>query len=203
VTRIGVDPRLIAAIREQLSHRPPRAHRVGWKYGSGEEEQIGGDHIVGHLTSATTLSDGSTYRGGGVALHADVELALELGVRCEISRYAVALEICDLAGDASIEEIAAGNDYHRAVAFGPFAATLPSGLEGALVVNAERRAIGPAPTDLPDRLASIQRVLKAVGESLEPGDRIITGLIVNASVKAGDEVVADLGVLGCVKLSIA
>jgi hypothetical protein len=198
-----VDPRLVAATREQLSRRPAGAARVGWKFGSGDEEQIGGDHIVGHLTSATTLDDGATYAGGGEQLHADVELAVELGDDLEAAGYAVALEICDLAGHPSIDELGADNDYHRAVTFGSFANDLPSGLRGALVVNGQRRAVGPARTDVEDKVAAIGRVLEASGERLLPGDRIITGLIVNTPVASGDDVVADLGDLGRVGLRIA
>jgi hypothetical protein len=56
-----VDPRLVAAMREQLSRRPAGAERVGWKYGSGEEEHIGGDHVVGHITSATEVVIDNDY----------------------------------------------------------------------------------------------------------------------------------------------
>jgi hypothetical protein len=199
----AVDPRLVAAVREQLAARPADARRVGWKYGSGDGERIGGEIAVGHLTSATTLENGSTYRGGGGDLHADAELALEIGDDGEISRYAVALELVDLAGDASPDEVVAGNDYHRAVAFGPFREARPPDLEGALAVNGESRASGPAPANVADRVAAVARVLDAVGERLQPGDRIITGLIVQVPVKSGDEVVADLGALGRVGLRIA
>jgi hypothetical protein len=198
-----VDPRLVAAMREQLARRPLGAARVGWKFGSGEEEQVGGDHIVGHITSATLLADGDTYRGGGMKLHADVEVAVEVGDDLAPVGYGVALEICDLALDGSIEEVVLDNDYHRAVAFGPVATELPPRTEGALVVNGERRAAGPVPADVDRRVRAVDRVLAASGERLEPGDRIITGLIVNTPVQSGDEVLADLGELGRVTLRIA
>ncbi len=67
---MNVDPRLIAALRAQLARRRKDAGRVGWKYGSGEAERIRGEIAVGNLTTATTLEDGETYRGGG-DLHAD------------------------------------------------------------------------------------------------------------------------------------
>ena len=199
----AVDPRLVAALRKQLASRPPGAARVGWKYGSGEGERIGDEIGVGHLTSATTLEDGSTYRGGGGDLHADAELAVEVGPDGRIVRYAAALELVDLAGDDPPEEVVATNVWHRAVAFGPFVDTLPQGLEGALVVEGERRATGPVPHDAADRVAAVERVLAAAGERLEPGDRLITGLIVNTPVASGDEVVADLGELGSVRLRVA
>jgi hypothetical protein len=198
-----VDPRLVAAMRAQLSRRPTGAARVGWKYGSGEDEHIGGDHVVGHITSATLLTDGDTYRGGGTKLQADVEVSIEVGDDLGPARYGVALEICDVALDGSIEEVVVDNDYHRGVAFGPFADELPAGVEAALVVNGEGRARGRASDDLADRLAAVDRVLRAVGEGLRPGDRVITGLVVNTPVRSGDEVVAELGELGSVRLTIA
>jgi hypothetical protein len=190
-------------MREQLSRRPAGAQRIGWKYGSGDEEQIGGVHAVGHLTTATTLGGGETYRGGGDDLHADVEVAVELGDDLAPARYGVALEICDLAAPGEIEALIADNDYHRAVAFGPFTQTLPTRMQGALIVNGERRDAGPAPTDITDRIAGVGRLLAAVGERLQPGDRVITGLIVNTPVGPGDEVIAELGELGRVGLTIA
>lgn len=199
----AVDPRLVASMRRQLASRPAGAARVGWKYGSGDGERIGDEIAVGHLTSATTLQGGGTYRGGGRDLHADAELAVEVGEGGTIARYAAALEIVDLAGDEPSDEVVATNVWHRAVAFGRFVGTRPRDLEGALVVNRERRDAGPAPGDVDDRLAAVARVLEAVGERLRPGDRLITGLIVNTPVAPGDEVVADLGELGSVGLRIA
>jgi hypothetical protein len=197
-----VDPRLVAALREQLSRRPANAARVGWKYGSGDEEHIGGDHVVGHLTSATVLRDGDTYLGGGSKLQADVEVAVEVGEDLAPARYGVALEICDLALDGSVEEIVVDNDYHRAVAFGRFASALPARVEGNLVVNGERRVAGRASDELSERVAAVGRVLSAAGEELRPGDCVITGFVVNTPVRSGDEIFAELSELGRVGLRI-
>jgi hypothetical protein len=87
-----VDPRLIAALRLQLSKRPPNAVRVGWKYGSGDDERIGGEIAVGHLIAERTLEDASIYSGGGADLHADVELAVEIGDNAGIRRYGLRLK---------------------------------------------------------------------------------------------------------------
>ena len=198
-----VDPRLVAAMRRQLASRPAGATRVGWKYGSGDGERIGDEIAVGSLTSATLLEDRATYRGGGDDLHADAELAVEIGDGGVPARYAAALELVDLAGDDPPEDVVAGNVWHRAVVFGPFTDALPSGLEGALFVNGERRESGVAPTDVAERVAAVSRVLEAADERLAPGDRLITGLIVNTPVAAGDDVVAELGALGRVALRIA
>lgn len=199
-----VDPRLVAALREQLSRRPADAARVGWKRGGGDDERIGGEIAVGHLTARTTLENGASYTAGGEDLHADVELAVEIGLDGEIRSYGVALELCDLADGGTAEEIVAKNDHHRAVAFGPFVETLPAQLEGVLFVNGERHAAASAPTaaEIAGRVAAVDRVLGAVGESLRPGDRVITGLIVNGPVSSGDEVVAELAPLGRVRLHV-
>jgi len=45
--------------------------------------------------------------------------------------------------------------------------------------------------------------LAAVGERFEPGDRVITGSVVQVPVQPGDEVTADFGSLGQVSLRIA
>jgi len=199
-----VDSRLVAALRQQLSRRPADASRVGWKYGGGDEERIGGEIAVGHLTSSATLENGATYAGGGQDLHADVEVAVVIGAGGEISNYGVALEFCDLADGETPDEIVANNDYHRAVAFGPFVEALPAQLEAVLFINGERHsaARAPTPTEIADRVEAVDRVLDAVGESLLSGDRVITGLIVNAPVSPGDEVIAELVQVGRVRLHV-
>ena len=200
---MSVDPRLVSALRTQLARRPPGAARVGWKHGAGDGERIGGEIAVGHLTAATTLAEGSTYRGGGGDLHADAELAVEIDDDGGIGRYAPALEVVDLARSGTPEEVVATNDFHCAVTFGPFTETLPEGLRGALLVDGERREVAPAPTDVVERVAAVSRVLAAVGEGLRPGDRVITGLIVQVPVASGDDVVAELEPLRRVGLTIA
>jgi hypothetical protein len=72
-----VDPVLVAALREQLGRRSADGHRVGWKVGRGDRERIGDGIAVGHLTSATLLESGSTYRDGS-GLHADAEITLRI-----------------------------------------------------------------------------------------------------------------------------
>jgi 2-keto-4-pentenoate hydratase len=52
-------------------------------------------------------------------------------------------------------------------------------------------------------VAAVRRVLDVVGERLEPGDRVITGSVVQVPVARGDEVVAAAGGAGRVGLVIA
>jgi len=65
------------------------------------------------------------------------------------------------------------------------------------------RASSDAPSELAGRIATAARILHAVGERLEPGDRVITGSVVQVPVHRGDHVVADFGALGRVELSLA
>jgi 2-keto-4-pentenoate hydratase len=217
----ATDSRLVRALKEQLTLRDALldegAERVGWKLGLGDSERIGGHLAVGHLTSRTCLLDGGHYDPEDVSaeLHADAEVAVELGrdldadagldaAACAIKGYAVALEVCDLSqlpDDA--ESIVAGNVLHRAVSFGPWSSALPRGeLTATLLVNGEAHGSGHVETDLAPRLSEAARVLGAVGERLTAGDRIITSLVVQVPLGSGDAVVADMGALGRVGLSI-
>jgi hypothetical protein len=200
---LSVDARLVNALREQLSRRAAHASRIGWKVGAGDSERIGGELAVGHLTSATVLEPGSAYRGGGADLHADAEVALELGDGERVSGYGVALELVDLDQGDDAEGIVAANIFHRAVAFGAMREEPPRGIHAAVLVNGETRGAAPVPEDVSRRVAAVSRVLAAVGEELRAGDRIITGSVVQVPVRSGDEVVADMGALGRVKLFVA
>ena len=199
----AVDARLVEALREQLRRRPRDAGRVGWKVGAGERERIGGSIAVGHLTSATLLQPGATYCDGGGDLRADAELAVEIGGNATIAGYGAALELVDLAGTDGAEAVVAANVFHRAVAFGPIRKDLPRDVDGAIVVNGERQARAPARVRAAELVDAVARVLAAVGERLEAGDRVITGSIVQVPVASGDDVVADLASLGRVGLAIA
>jgi 2-keto-4-pentenoate hydratase len=216
-----VDPRLAAALVAQLERRRAALHRgaepIGWKLGQGERERIGGEIAVGHLTSETCLPAGAVYVPDDptAELHADAELAVELrhdlgpgldvvAARRAIGAYAVALEIVDLKRPPDDpESVVASNDFHRAVAFGPSRPRMPTeAVTARLLVNGETRAAAEADADVAPRLCAAARVLDAVGERLRAGDRIITGLVINVPLTPGDEVIADMGRLGRVGLSI-
>jgi 2-keto-4-pentenoate hydratase len=199
----AVDPQLVAALTRQLELRrdvlSQGARRVGWKLGVGEAERIGRGPVVGHLTSATQLEPGGVFESSRDGrLHADVELAAVFGsearpgedVIAAVSGWGAALELVDLrqAGDAP-QAIVETNVFHRAFALGP--APAAAGRAGARVPDVE------------DRLRSVPHILASVGESLRPGDRVITGSIVQEPVQPGDVLVADLGPLGSVTLNLA
>src|SRR5215213_4271616 len=213
----AVDPRLAAALTAQLERwraaLAARATRVGWKLGVGDAERIGDELAVGHLTSATLLAPGAAYPAGEAAgLHADAEVAFQVGPApggdrgqeaWALSGVGVALELVDLAGPGTPEAAVAANIFHRAVAFGPFRPPpLPSGVHGRLLVNGRQAASAPVAGDVAARVAAAARVLAAVGERLQPGDRLITGSVVQVPVRPGDRVTADLGPLGRVELTV-
>jgi 2-keto-4-pentenoate hydratase len=205
---IAFDPRVISAFRVQLEGRREAlqagAHHVGWKLGVGERERIGTRPVVGYLTSASQLSQGGSYRPtSGSLLHADAEVALEVGKDGEVGGFGTALELVDLAGTDSAEEIVAANVFHRAVVFGPIGPTNPAATLGRLIVNGEVRAHAPVPDDDYARVVDeVARLLAAVGECLLPGDRLITGAVVQVPVAVGDHVIADLGRLGSAEAHI-
>jgi len=214
----SVDPRLVSALQAQLegwrAALAAGAERVGWKLGKGDAEKIGPGPVIGHLTSATRLEPGASYRPPPTpALHADAELALELGrdvepgcggasARDAITACGAAIELVDLAASsADPEQIVADNVFHLAHALGPMRAAPPPGEVGArLIVSGEERAWGTATPGVGELVGAVAVLLSAVGERLQAGDRLITGSIVQVPVERGSEVVADLGPLGRVGL---
>jgi 2-keto-4-pentenoate hydratase len=214
-----IDPRLESALAAQLADWRAAlgdgALRIGWKLGMGDRERIGGP-VIGHLTSASLLRDGSDYEAAEGALHADAEVALEIGrdlgadadedeARAAIVRYGAALEIVDLAEPpVEPQDIVAANVFHRAVVLAAGIEALPAGgVEGRLIVNGELRASAPAPTDVADRVLVVARLLDAMGERLRARDRIITGSVVQIPVAPGDAIVADFGPLGAARATIS
>jgi 2-keto-4-pentenoate hydratase len=217
----AIDPRLRRATALQLKRREAilasGGRHVGWKLGLGDAERIGAGPVVGHLTSATELQPGATYRAKhAAALHADAELALELGSDIEpdadaedivaaIACCGAALELVDLERSAGgAEEIIAGNVFHRAFCFGDLDRDFSTGpVEASLIVNGDRRGVSIAAADQAENLAAIAGLLSAFRLSLCAGDRLITGAIVQAPVAPGDEICADLGTLGRTVLRLA
>ena len=119
------------------------AEHVGWKIGFNLpqiQEKLGIDRpLVGFLTSDGLLEDGATWSlGDGGEVIVESEVAVELGDDARsIVALLPALELAD-PPDLSIEleQILAGDIFHRAVAFGPRVAAEAPGA-GRILVNGE------------------------------------------------------------------
>jgi 2-keto-4-pentenoate hydratase len=209
----AVDPRLAAATRTQLdawrAARDAGAQRVGWKvaFGIAEiEELIGSEPALGHLTTATLLVPGATYSAAGDReLRVETELAIEVGEGGRIAGLAVALEIVDVARPpGGMEAIVAANVLHRAVAFGRTrAGATTDGARARLLIGEHVREEAAVGADPQRTLAAVARLLDAVGERLEPGERILAGSACHVPAAPGDAVVAEIDGLGRVEARIA
>jgi 2-keto-4-pentenoate hydratase len=186
------------------------AEPVGWKVGfnvPSTQERLGIDApLAGFLTTDSLLEDGSSWSiedDGEVIVESEV--ALEVGADGRsIAALFPALELADEPDlDLEIEQILAGNIFHRAVAFGPRVEAKKPGA-ARILVNGEEQHTVPA-ADTVERLeAMVEAVaarLEAAGEELRPGDRIITGIIAPPhQARAGDTVRLELEELGGVEL---
>jgi 2-keto-4-pentenoate hydratase len=186
------------------------AEPVGWKVGfnvPSTQERLGIDApLAGFLTTDSLLEDGSSWSiedDGEVIVESEV--ALEVGADGRsIAALFPALELADEPDlDLEIEQILAGNIFHRAVAFGPRVEAKKPGA-ARILVNGEEQHTVPA-ADTVERLeAMVEAVaarLEAAGEELRPGDRIITGIIAPPHrARPGDTVRLELEELGGVEL---
>lgn len=201
--------KLDEAYQQQLGHWRAGLHsgaeRVGWKIGlnvPAVQEKLGIDRsVVGHLTTATLLgADGAHSLTGAQKPMAEPEIAIEVGLDGTIGGLAPAIEVADI--DSPLEDvghIVATNIFHRAVAIGASEQlSSADGIEAVLTVNGKQVGSADAgTTDLQAIVTLVDETLRAAGESLQTGDRIIAGsLTPPAPIQAGDRVAVDLGPIG-------
>ena len=109
------------------------------------------------------------------------EVAVEMGDDGRsIAALLPALELADPPDLAiGLEQILAGNIFHRAVAFGPRVETSEPGAARILVNGEQRTSSTPRTQGRSSRrmVAVVAERLAAAGERLQPGDRIITGVL--------------------------
>jgi 2-keto-4-pentenoate hydratase len=186
------------------------AEPIGWKIGFNvreTQERLGVDApLAGFLTTDGLLEDGATWSledDGPVIVESEV--ALEVGSDGRsIAAVLPALEVADQPDlDLEVEQILAGNIFHRAVAFGPRAETREPGAARILVNGEEQHAV-PADrtgTRLEAMLEAVAARLADAGEELRAGDRIITGIIAPPhDASPGDTVRLELEAVGGVEL---
>jgi 2-keto-4-pentenoate hydratase len=186
------------------------AEPIGWKIGFNvreTQERLGIDApLAGFLTTDTLIEDGGTWSiedDGEVIVESEV--ALEVGADGRsIAALFPALELADQPDlDLDIEQILAGNIFHRAVAFGPRVETSEPGA-ARILVNGEEQHTVPADRTGERLEAMVEAVaarLEAAGEEVRAGDRIITGIIAPPHVaRPGDTVRLELEALGGIEL---
>jgi 2-keto-4-pentenoate hydratase len=188
------------------------AEPIGWKIGFNLpkfQEQLGIDRpVAGFLTTDTLLEDGATWSIGDGEYVLESEVAVELGDDARtIVALLPALELADTP-DLSIEleQILAGDIFHRAVAFGPRVETDTPGA-ARIVVNGEVQHeidAESAGARLEEMVGVVADRLAAVGEELSAGDRIITGVLAPPhKVAPGDRVRLEIDGIGAVELQFA
>ena len=189
------------------------AQPIGWKIGfnvSAVQEKLGIDGpLAGFLTTDGLIEDGATWSlGDGGEVVVESEVAVELGDDARtVVALMPALELADppdLTQD--VETILAGNIFHRAVAFGPRTETDTPGAARILVNGEEQHTIDPreAGARLDEMVGVVADRLAAAGESLQPGQRIITGVLAPPhAARPGDRVRLEIEHLGGLELGFA
>ena len=177
------------------------AKPVGWKVGFNVPEiqqKLGIDAPLAGFLTTDSLIEGSWDEYPVVV---ESEVAVEIGDDGRsIVALLPALELADPPDlDLEIEQILAGNIFHRAVAFGPRVETTDPGAGRILVNGEEQHAVKPE--GLERMVQAVAARLEAAGEELRAGERIITGVLAPPyEAKEGDTVRLELEALGGVEL---
>jgi 2-keto-4-pentenoate hydratase len=189
------------------------AEPIGWKIGFNLPailERLGLERpLAGFLTSDGLLEDGATCSLGDQGeVVVESEVAVEIADdRRSPAALLPALELADPPDlDLDVEQILAGNIFHRAVAFGPRVEAPEPGPGRILVNGEEQHALTAEHTAhaLANMVDAIARRLADVGERLRPGERIITGVLAPPHApRPGDTVRLELEALGGVELRFA
>ena len=181
------------------------AQPIGWKVGFNLpeiQEKLGIDRpLAGFLTSDSLIED----RWDAYPIIVESEVAVELGSDGRsIAALLPALELADPPDlELGLEQILAGNIFHRAVTFGPRVETQEPGAARILVNGEEQRAVSAAQTaaNLGAMVEAVAGRLADAGEQLQPGERIITGVLAPPhAAQPGDAVRLELDALGGVEI---
>jgi 2-keto-4-pentenoate hydratase len=188
------------------------AEPIGWKIGFNLpkfQEQLGLDRpVAGFLTTDTLLEDGATWSIGDGDFVVESEVAVELGDDARtIVALLPALELADTP-DLSIEleQILAGDIFHRGVAFGPRVQTATPGAARIIVNDEVEHDVDAqdAGARLEEMVGVVADRLAAAGEELQAGDRIITGVLAPPHKAApGDRIRLEIDGIGAVELQFA
>jgi 2-keto-4-pentenoate hydratase len=177
------------------------AQPIGWKVGFNVPElqrKLGIDAPLAGFLTTDSLIEGEWDEYPVVV---ESEVAVEIGDDGRsIVALLPALELADPPDlNLEIEQILAGNIFHRAVVFGPRVETTEAGA-GRILVNREEQHSVKA-EGLERMVEAVAARLEAAGEELRSGDRIITGVLAPPhEAQAGDTVRLELEAVGGVEL---
>ena len=181
------------------------AEPIGWKVGFNVPEiqqKLGIDAPLAGFLTTDSLIEGEWDE---YPIIVESEVAVEIGDDGQsIVALLPALEIADPPDlELELEQILAGNIFHRAVAFGPRVETEAPGAGRILVDGEEQHSLSADETaaNLEAMVEAVAARLEAAGEELRPRERIITGVLAPPhEAKEGDTVRLELEALGRVEL---
>ena len=210
VSALHEDPRVRRGMERQLAARErllgEGARPIGWKLGLGTAaamEQYGTSAaVVGHMTDRGLCEPGSAVAIGDWGKPAaEPEIAVHVArdvppdgerdaVAAAIGGLGVAIELVDL-GTGELEDILAGDIFHRHVALGPPSSGIAlADLRGAIVLGDEGSYVADPLALVGDPVAALAHLathLAAFGETVRAGDVLITGSIVPALALEPDQ----------------
>jgi 2-keto-4-pentenoate hydratase len=176
---------MLARRRDELA---AGAEHLGWKVGFGSPAgmaALGLDRpVVGYLTKGRLLEPGSTVSVAGWTRGViEAEIAAYVGPGLVVDGWALAVELADVDHPPTeVEEIVAGNVYHRHVLLGGRVATLPGDRGVRVRLDGHEVAATSDPDALVGELGWVldttASTLAAAGNELAPGDVVITGSMI-------------------------
>jgi 2-keto-4-pentenoate hydratase len=184
------------------------AEPIGWKIGFNVpdiQQKLGIERPLAGFLTSDSLIEG---RWDEYPIVVESEVGVEVGADGRsIAALLPALELTDPPDlDLGLEQILAGNIFHRAVAFGARVEAQEPGA-GRIIVNGEEQHALTAEHTAANLEAMVETVagrLADAGEELQPGDRIITGVLAPPhKASPGDTVRLELESLGGVELSFS
>jgi 2-keto-4-pentenoate hydratase len=220
MTALHEDPRVRRGMERQLELRrrmlADGARPIGWKLGLGTAaamEQHGTTApLVGFLTDRGVREPGAEIEIGAwdkptaepeIAVHVARDVPADAdrdAVAAAVGGLGVAIELVDLGG-GEVEDILAGDIFHRHVVLGPAVGGVALGdLRGQIRLGDEAQSVDEPLALVGDPVAALAHLaahLAAFGETVRAGDVLITGSIVPAlPLSAGDRLEYRLEPLG-------
>ena len=210
------DARIIRGMQSQLAMRrqliSAGAKHLGWKAGFGSRaamERLGtSSPLFGFMLDRNLVEAGAAVSLAGWKRPVlEAEIAVYLGADASIAALGPAIELADLdPATAGVEEILAGDIFHRHVLLGDrHPGTSVDEIEATIFRDGAEIARTTDPAQLTGGitfiLEALAEILAANGEALRTGDVVITGSVVPPiDVAPGQTLLAKLGPLGNIEV---